>query len=200
MRLNATLVNSFVSCGIQRHVVCWEQVESLFFLFENVFSETSINFQETARYFQLPSLRFSYRSRPCRTLINSLSWQLSTPELSIKFSAATDNCLVAISSQLFNCYLKRLSQLLPQPAWDSRCITSGRTQLKTPSIVSCVFVATGMCLRSRCPAMNIYSGSTIPAFRRYVTVHLENRFTHVTSSKVWSNTKGDIQAVMSHVE
>jgi hypothetical protein len=36
------------------------------------------------------------------------------------------------------------------------------------SIVSCIFVAVGMCLPSRCPAMNV-SDFTIPAFERRVT-------------------------------
>jgi hypothetical protein len=32
-------------------------------------------------------------------------------------------------------------------------------------IVACVFVASGMCLLSRCLAMNVYSDFTVPAFR-----------------------------------
>jgi hypothetical protein len=42
------------------------------------------------------------------------------------------------------------------------------------SIVTCVFVEAGMCLPSRCLAMNVYSDFTIPAFRRHVTVLLLN--------------------------
>jgi hypothetical protein len=38
------------------------------------------------------------------------------------------------------------------------------------SIAVCVFVAAGMCLPSRCLAMNMYSDFTIPAFGRHVTV------------------------------
>jgi hypothetical protein len=38
------------------------------------------------------------------------------------------------------------------------------------SIIACVFVAAGMCLPSRCLVMDVCSGSTIPAFRRHVTV------------------------------
>jgi hypothetical protein len=37
-------------------------------------------------------------------------------------------------------------------------------------IVACIFVAEGMCLPSRCLAMNIYSDFTIPAFGSHVTV------------------------------
>jgi hypothetical protein len=38
------------------------------------------------------------------------------------------------------------------------------------SIVACVFVAAGMCLPSSCLAIDVCSGSVIPAFRRHVTV------------------------------
>jgi hypothetical protein len=38
------------------------------------------------------------------------------------------------------------------------------------SIVACVFVTAGMCLPSRCLAMNVYSDFSIPAFGRYITV------------------------------
>jgi hypothetical protein len=67
------------------------------------------------------------------------------------------------------------SQLFPQLAWGLRYIASGPTPQKTPfvtnsSIVAHVFTVAGTCLPSRCLAMNIYSGSTIPAFRRHVTL------------------------------
>jgi hypothetical protein len=38
------------------------------------------------------------------------------------------------------------------------------------SIVACVFVAAGMCLPSRCLAMNVYSDFTVPSFGCYVTI------------------------------
>jgi hypothetical protein len=38
------------------------------------------------------------------------------------------------------------------------------------SIVACVFVAAGMCLPSRCLAINIYSDFTMPAFEGHVTI------------------------------
>jgi hypothetical protein len=37
-------------------------------------------------------------------------------------------------------------------------------------IVACVIVAAGMCLPSRCLAMNVYSDFTLPAFGRLVTI------------------------------
>jgi hypothetical protein len=50
------------------------------------------------------------------------------------------------------------------------------------SIVSCVFVAAGICLRSRCLAMNVYSDFTTLASRRHVTIFIEKR------SHVWSSS------------
>jgi hypothetical protein len=38
------------------------------------------------------------------------------------------------------------------------------------SIVACAFVASGMCLPSRCLAMIVYSDFTIPVFGRHVTI------------------------------
>jgi hypothetical protein len=68
-----------------------------------------------------------------------------------------------------------LFQSSPQLAWDPRYTASGRTQPKTPFhnnpfIVTCVFVDAGTCLPRRYIAMNVYSGSTIQAFSRHVTV------------------------------
>jgi hypothetical protein len=40
------------------------------------------------------------------------------------------------------------------------------------SIVACVFVSVETCLLSPCPAMNVYSGSSSPAFWRHVTIFL----------------------------
>jgi hypothetical protein len=41
------------------------------------------------------------------------------------------------------------------------------------SIVARVFVATGMCLPSRCLAMDVSSDFTIPDFGHYVTIFLQ---------------------------
>jgi hypothetical protein len=75
----------------------------------------------------------------------------------------------------------RLPPLYPQPAWDTRYAASGRIQqkiffsslkLNNTSIVAYVFVAAGTCLQSRCLAMNMYSGSDIPTFKRHVTMYV----------------------------
>jgi hypothetical protein len=38
------------------------------------------------------------------------------------------------------------------------------------SIVVCVLVAVGVCLPTRCPAMNVYSDFIIPALGRHITI------------------------------
>jgi hypothetical protein len=75
-------------------------------------------------------------------------------------------------------------------AWDPRYIASWRSQQNTPSpnnssiviecftsllhrngssIIACMFISAGTFISSRCVAMNVYSGSAIPVFRRHVT-------------------------------
>jgi hypothetical protein len=63
-----------------------------------------------------------------------------------------------------------------QLVWDPRYKTSGRIQQETPFsnspfIFACIFVAAGTRLPSRYITMNVYSGSTIPAFRRHSTMY-----------------------------
>jgi hypothetical protein len=41
------------------------------------------------------------------------------------------------------------------------------------SIAAYVFVAAGICLPSRCLAMNVYSNFTLPAFGRHVTIYFD---------------------------
>jgi hypothetical protein len=48
--------------------------------------------------------------------------------------------------------------------------TENTVFIVTASIVACIFVAAGTCLTSCCLTINVYSGSTIPAFRRRVTI------------------------------
>jgi hypothetical protein len=52
------------------------------------------------------------------------------------------------------------------------------------SIAACVFVAAGKCLPSRCLAINVSSGSTIPAFRRHVTIFLKEIKTEILTQLV----------------
>jgi hypothetical protein len=48
------------------------------------------------------------------------------------------------------------------------------------SIVAFIFVAAGMCLQSRCLAMNVYSDFIIPAFGRHVTLCLRETAIRIT--------------------
>jgi hypothetical protein len=52
------------------------------------------------------------------------------------------------------------------------------------SIVACVFFAAGMCLLRSCLAMDICSGSTIPAFSRHVTVYTNYMLNIVCKSTI----------------
>jgi hypothetical protein len=124
------------------------------------------------------------------TELSRLLYHLPTPELSIQFSA---NCLVAISSQSsatvhsrdsFNpslsCLRSSLHNLEAAATestvfWQFLCCYRG---IFTPplhrngSSVACVFISVGTCLPNNCLAMNVCSGSAIPACRRYVTLLL----------------------------
>jgi hypothetical protein len=123
----------------------------------------------TLMILHLPALRSSCHSCPCRTLVNSVNCQLPT------INSGTLNPVPCCNCQLSRCHLKGLSQSFTQLAWGPCYIASGRTQQKTqfpnnPSIAACVFVDAGTCLPSRCIAMHVDYGSTIPVFRRHVTV------------------------------
>jgi hypothetical protein len=69
---------------------------------------------------------------------------------------------------------QKTPSILSQLALDPRVGANRkhRFHLCDPKIldVAYVFVAAGTCLPSRCLAMNVYSGSAIPAFRRHVTI------------------------------
>jgi hypothetical protein len=92
---------------------------------------------------------------------------------------------VFLNSSTLDCYLKKLSQsfgcrfstdsVIPSAGLGSSLYSFGvdpteNTVSNNFSIVACVFVAAGTCLPSRCLAMDVSYGSTIPAFRRHVIV------------------------------
>jgi hypothetical protein len=60
--------------------------------------------------------------------------------------------------------------------WGPRYIAPGRTQQKTPipTILLLFGIVSEMCLPNHCLAMNLYSDSPIPAFRRHVTICFYN--------------------------
>jgi hypothetical protein len=126
----------------------------------------------------------------CRTfnsqlnsLDSSIICQLPTPELSIQLPAATANYLVAISSQSSSTvdsrdslnYISAGLGSTPKENTASQHFLYCYRGVFTPplhrngssSIVACVFISAGTCLPSRCLAMNVYSGSAIPAFGRH---------------------------------
>jgi hypothetical protein len=134
-------------------------------LFQPAVSSRAVPWQRllTVEILQLPAFR-SFRRRlsfrtACRLFLQ-LNWIAVSSQPPLQSSTA-------LSTQL--------SLNRPQLAWGSRYVASGRTQQKTPfpknpSVVFCVFVAAGTCLPSRCPTRNVSSSSTIPAFRRHVTI------------------------------
>jgi hypothetical protein len=76
--------------------------------------------------------------------------------------------------------IPRDSLIITSAGLDPRYIASGRPQQKTPFrnnpfIVAYVFFAAGTCLPSRYLAMNVYSASTIPAFRCHITIWIKSK-------------------------
>jgi hypothetical protein len=110
----------------------------------------------------------SLLSLPCRAQLHA-----ALVKSSLHSPTANSQLTLPIPQLSANCRLSARSQW----AWDPRYIDSGRTQQKTPlpnsaSIAACVFVAAGTCLPSRCLAMDVYSCSIIPAFRRHMTIYM----------------------------
>jgi hypothetical protein len=70
----------------------------------SVFNSRSRATAPTVEILPILALRSLCHIRTCRTLVNTLNLnrKLSSPELSIEFSAVTANYLFAISSQLFS--------------------------------------------------------------------------------------------------
>jgi hypothetical protein len=131
-----------------------------------------------------------------------ISWQRIYNSLTVTTAhiKPSNYALIPFLPSLLN-HLRLPSQETPSilipSALDPRYITSGRIQQKTPfpslwpnntSIVAYVFVAAGTCLTSRCLAINVYSGSAIPAFMRNVTIlfspstpRYTERYVYITS-------------------
>jgi hypothetical protein len=92
----------------------------------------------------------------------------------VKCTHHTYNMLLKICP--FALYTSPLSvQAIPLLLY--RCVYLTVAQKRHSSIVACVFVAAGMCLSSLCLAMDVCSGSTIPAFRHHVIVLFINAAT-----------------------
>jgi hypothetical protein len=73
------------------------------------------------------------------------------------------------TSPLASCeaHVNRTAEILQ---YDMECSAEPMNYIHYTTIVACVFIFDGTCLPSRCLAINVYSGSAIPAFRRHVTL------------------------------
>jgi hypothetical protein len=102
-------------------------------LFQYAMSWQAIPWQRvlTVEILQLPALRSSCRSHPCRTLVNcqfNYSAISSQPSLQSSTELTTLNCLSIILTAISR------DSKFPEPAWGPRYIASGRTQQKIPSL------------------------------------------------------------------
>jgi hypothetical protein len=75
---------------------------------------------------------------------------------------------------LYNRFARTTQKTQPLFCWEG-VYTAPLHNNGSYSIVACVFVATGMCLPSRCLEIDIYADFTVPAFGRYIVCgELEN--------------------------
>jgi hypothetical protein len=70
---------------------------------------------------------------------------------------------------IYNHFGRTTQKTQPLYRWES-LFTALLRNNGSKLIIACVFVVVAMCLPSRCLAINVYSGFTIPAFGRHVTV------------------------------
>jgi hypothetical protein len=88
------------------------------------------------------------------------SWQAGISKL----DSVLHNCIL-----LYNNFARTTQKTQLFYCWEE-VFTAPLHSNGSYSIVTCVFVAAGMCLPSRCVAINIYSEFSIPAFGSRVTV------------------------------
>jgi hypothetical protein len=121
-------------------------------------------------------VRVPWDSRPYFTLSDSRFPFLSPSTLEVFYPASTRELLSrCLRSSLCSFGVDPQKTPFPSLTQEFRyCYRGVPTSLLhrngSCSIVACVFVATGICLPSRCLAMDVSSGPTIPAFRRHVTI------------------------------
>jgi hypothetical protein len=70
---------------------------------------------------------------------------------------------------IYNDFSRTTQKIQPLYCWEG-VFTEPLHRNGCYSIVACVFAAPGICLSSRCLAINVYSDFTIPAFGRHVTI------------------------------
>jgi hypothetical protein len=113
-----------------------------------------------------------YKSLGLFSVFTSLSWQRFYTSLSVT-TAQPHSCHSFLRNWTANPQLTlSIPQSSTQLAWGPRYIASGRIQKKSPlpTILPLLGVVAETCLPSRCLAIYVSSGSTIPAFRRHVTI------------------------------
>jgi hypothetical protein len=60
----------------------------------------------------------------------------------------------------------------------------------------CVFISAGTCLPNRCLAMNVSSGSAIPAFTLQVTVYTDRWTGGWRHQYTWANVRRNIYIIL----
>jgi hypothetical protein len=96
---------------------------------------------------------------PFRRLLRRAGWQW-------RYSIPPPYGCLLNSSQMNT----SLYSLCTDHAENTDSLSLGKRVCSFVAIVACVFIAKGVFLASRCLAVNLYSGFTIPAFGRHVTV------------------------------
>jgi hypothetical protein len=80
-----------------------------------------------------------------------------------------ENQLTLLNWTLFFLFERTTQKTLPLYCWKG-VFTAPLHSNGSYSIVACVFFAAGMCLTSRCLAMNVHFDFTIPTFGRHITM------------------------------
>jgi hypothetical protein len=87
----------------------------------------------------------------------------SWTELTSRRNEYKSTCLTVLRFFCFSVFIRCKGNIITEP-------------LPSDVHISCLFVAAGTCLASRRLAMDLRSGSTIPAFRRRVTILSSNKY------------------------
>jgi hypothetical protein len=130
-------------------------------LFQLAVSSPAVPWQRllTVKIVQFSALRSFLRRLSFRTacqLIPQLKWVAISSQLPLQSSTAHSTQLTGLSQlSLPYSYFARTEQKRP---------------FSRMTIIACISAAVGTCLPSRCLSVDVCSGSTIPPFRRNVTI------------------------------
>jgi hypothetical protein len=106
------------------------------------------------RLSSVPLLSTSY---PCTLASRNSTWLYAAP--------------ASFGTLLYNHFTRTAQKTQPLYCWEG-VFTAPFHSNGSSSIITCVFVAAGMCLPSRCLARNVYSNFTIPALCHNIYVYL----------------------------